>query len=152
VNVSGTGNGVADLAISSGSFAAASTFNITLGVPDTVSASDAITNSHGLGLAVSGTLTLPVGMTFNIADDGHGDLGPGYYEIVSAGTLNLLGSTSGFAISGPAADSYSITQSGQDLVLDVVAVPEPGTCALALSSLGALIFVQTFRKRLVRPR
>ena len=151
VNVSGTGNGVADLAISSGSFAAASTFNITLGVPDTLSAADAIAKSQGLGLAVSGVLTLPVGMTFNIADDGHGDLGPGYYEIVSAGTLNLLGSTSGFVISGPAGDSYSITQSGQDIVLDVVAVPEPGTYGLALSSLGALVFIQTFRKRHMRP-
>ncbi len=77
----------------------------------------------------------------------------GTYELVSYNSLTGASAgdiTSLFNITGPAGFAYSVSNTGTSagqIDLTVIAVPEPGSYALALSGFLLLLSVQRFRSR-----
>jgi autotransporter-associated beta strand protein len=166
----------ANAAITSGTLTAAgavtlsstTNFNIRVGVAGTTD-SDQLAVTGGAAVTLNGTLNIALGA-------GLGALSPSnnpqdlYYVILNGGTSTLSGGFSSYTIGGNAASvtslgagisqlsaggyifdiSYDGTSSalsgGDDVTLELINVPEPGTWAMMLAGMGMLGVWQRSRR------
>jgi autotransporter-associated beta strand protein len=140
------------------SLAATTNFNIRIGTKSGGTDSDQLVESGGAPIALSGTLNLTLGSYA-------GQLTPAsinnlYYVIVNGGTSQPTGdfanvpndgntiTLSGFTFAIYYDVNAGNTSSGNDVVLELTAIPEPGTWATMLSGFGMLLFVQRMRRKM----
>ena len=135
-------------------------FNIRLGMSGPGTDSDQLAINGGTIDLGSSTLNLTLGPGMsNLTPDSINTL---YYVIVNGGsnpvtgmfaglpnlsTININGGYSFQIFYNTDAVGNSDAGIGNDVVLEVTAIPEPGTCATMLCSLGMLIAAQRIRRR-----
>jgi autotransporter-associated beta strand protein len=144
-------------------------FNIRVGVSSTTD-SDQLAVTNGASVGLNGTLNIALGAGLG-ALTSSGNPYSLYYVILNGGTSTISGGFSNFTIGGNAANvtslgngisqlsengytfdiSYDGTSSslsgGDDVVLELTAVPEPETWAILLGGMGMLIAIQRARRR-----
>ena len=101
-------------------------------------------NKAILQLTIGGFLTNPtqVGQDYVIINGGAGSTGIGNDVFAQGGSINV----GNYAFNILYATNPNGIGSGSDVVLQVTAVPEPGTWAAILSGFGMLLVVQRMRR------
>ena len=151
------------------SLSSTTNFDIRVGVSSTTD-SDQLAVTGGGAISLSGTLNIALGAGLG-ALTSSGNPYSLYYVILNGGTSTISGGFSNFTIGGNAANvtslgngisqlsengytfdiSYDGTSSslsgGDDVVLELTAVPEPETWAMLLGGMGMLIAIQRARRR-----
>jgi T5SS/PEP-CTERM-associated repeat protein/autotransporter-associated beta strand protein len=148
-------SGTGALAVSGGvSLATSSTFALRIGI-NVASAADQLDVLSGavaldgasLQLTIGSALNSPadLGLTYVIINGGATDTGSGFSNTFAQGSS--ITTPGGYKFDILYASNSAGTGAGSDVVLDLVAIPEPGTWGLFAGGIGVLVVIRRFGRR-----